>query len=412
MSERVHPGVHPDVDTLSAFVEGALPEHERTLCLAHLAECPRCREVVFSAQDIQVAPSAPVVVPRIVRGHWLTPVQLLTAAAAVCVMFFGAWVFQRSRTGPPPRELAAQVKREPSFAPDKAVETPAPKPDAPKPNPRASRIQQGPTPEAPATPPATLPETPRISPSPALAESKDTSRSTPVNTPPAPKSATVAEVQTASTVISSGISGTVTDPTGAVVPTANVQLRQLATNRTSTAQTDQSGEFKFTGLAPGQYELRISMAGFRQATQRVDVRPQEVAAVKSTLELGATTETVEVTAAASTIQTESAQVSTSRRKRAAPVEPRALPSKLPVEIMVTRDKVILAVDSAGVLFFSGNSGQGWKSVKPKWPGKIVDLVTPPELPKAGEAKFQLTTDSDTDWLSRDGRNWYPAPPQH
>ena len=37
MSEYLQPGLHPDPDSLNAFVEGVLPEHERLQCLAHLA---------------------------------------------------------------------------------------------------------------------------------------------------------------------------------------------------------------------------------------------------------------------------------------------------------------------------------------------------------------------------------------
>ena len=70
MSERLHPGVHPDADSLSAFVEGVLPEHERAECLAHLAECSRCREVVFLAQGAPVAPAAPALVPTPARQRW------------------------------------------------------------------------------------------------------------------------------------------------------------------------------------------------------------------------------------------------------------------------------------------------------------------------------------------------------
>jgi len=77
--------------------------------------------------------------------------------------------------------------------------------------------------------------------------------------------------------------------------------------------------------------------------------------------------------------------------------------------MLTRGKVILAVDSSGALFFSGNSGKSWKAVKSQWPGKVVGLLTPPELPQAPKAAFQLTTDAGSIWLSRDGRRWYPAP---
>ncbi len=51
MSEYLQPGLHPDPDSLNAFIEGVLPEHERLQCLAHLAECPACREVVYLAEE-------------------------------------------------------------------------------------------------------------------------------------------------------------------------------------------------------------------------------------------------------------------------------------------------------------------------------------------------------------------------
>jgi hypothetical protein len=79
---------------------------------------------------------------------------------------------------------------------------------------------------------------------------------------------------------------------------------------------------------------------------------------------------------------------------------------------VTRGKVILAVDSSGAFFFSGNTGRSWKAVKSQWPGKVVGLLTPPEVPQAGKARFQLTTDSGSVWLSRDGLRWCAAPDHH
>ena len=59
MSEHLHPGLHPDADSLNAFIEGVLPEHERLACLAHLADCSRCREIVYLAQE----PVAPAPIP-------------------------------------------------------------------------------------------------------------------------------------------------------------------------------------------------------------------------------------------------------------------------------------------------------------------------------------------------------------
>ena len=43
--------MHPDAESLNAFAEQALGERERGQIVAHLAECGRCREVVFLAQE-------------------------------------------------------------------------------------------------------------------------------------------------------------------------------------------------------------------------------------------------------------------------------------------------------------------------------------------------------------------------
>jgi hypothetical protein len=91
--------------------------------------------------------------------------------------------------------------------------------------------------------------------------------------------------------------------------------------------------------------------------------------------------------------------------------PRPLPSKLPADTTVSSGKVMLAVDSAGALFFSRNGGKSWKAVKPLWHDKVASLVTLAEPAPTSTAVFQLTTDSGSDWLSRDGSHWYPAPPQ-
>jgi len=65
MSEQLHPGLHPDADSLNAFIEGVLPEHERLQCMAHLAECSRCREVVFLAHEPPPAPAASAPTPAL-----------------------------------------------------------------------------------------------------------------------------------------------------------------------------------------------------------------------------------------------------------------------------------------------------------------------------------------------------------
>lgn len=415
--------LHLDADSVNAFVEGVLPEHERAQCLAHLAECARCRDILFLARDVQVSPAAPIPIPITAHRRWFQPTPLLGLAAAVCVAIIGIWLYLRSGREAQPQELTARVIQAPPLPSDNRVETPAPKPVIPEASPSARhRIPEPPaqnpppapvTSPEPVTPPAAIasPEPARVVPVPTpveAARSKDSSAAE-TSTPPLPKPAAIVAQTEA---VSSGISGTVTDQTGGAVPGATVELRQLAGNIVTNALADTSGQFKFSGLTPGQYELQVTAPGFQRTTQRVEVEPQQIAAVKAQLAVGSVTETVEVAAAAPTLQTSSAQLSVQvRRQMKVPPEPGPLPSKLPTQITVTRAKVVLAVDSAGTLFFSGNSGKDWKAVKSQWTGKVVSVVTPPEPPQASKAQFQLTTDSGSIWLSRDGRRWSPAPPQ-
>jgi hypothetical protein len=58
------------------------------------------------------------------------------------------------------------------------------------------------------------------------------------------------------------LAGTVTDPTGAVVPGANVKVRSLATNTIRETVSDSAGTFTVPSLQPGEYEIRTSASGF------------------------------------------------------------------------------------------------------------------------------------------------------
>ena len=442
MSEQLHPGIHPDADSLSAFVEGVLPEHERAKCLEHLAECSRCRGIVYLSQDPPVVSAVPKPAPTPIRRRWFQPMPLLAAAAMVCAILAGAWMYLRLRTGSQPVEVAARISTEP--LPTKEVLPSAPAaagrralptqqaapvqrmtPAKTAPEPQAPRRQPEPAAERSPAAPVATPDAPRtnlVAPGPKSADSSSAAplrASTQPPPQPAPQTPAVtvqAEVGSplVATLPLTGIAGTVTDASGAVVPGATVQLRSLVSNpstETRNARTDPTGQFKFTGLSPGPYELQIDSPGFRRTTQRVEVKPQEVASVKPEIQVGTSAETVTVEAAVSTVQTSTSTLGTNaRRKQAVPPEPKPLPSRLPVEITVTRNKIVLAVDTAGALFFSGNSGQSWKAVKSQWPGKIVRLETTPELSKDLTSAFQISTDAGSVWLSRDGRRWYPAPP--
>src|SRR6266496_4673105 len=64
---------------------------------------------------------------------------------------------------------------------------------------------------------------------------------------------------------STGLSGVVTDPTGAVVPNASVTLTSVDTTFTRTARTNEAGAYSFPDLTPGVYDVAAEASAFKKA---------------------------------------------------------------------------------------------------------------------------------------------------
>src|SRR6266568_509676 len=58
------------------------------------------------------------------------------------------------------------------------------------------------------------------------------------------------------------IQGTVTDANGAIVPGANVEIRNVETNASKTLTTDEGGRFVALALQPGKYTVTVTKQGF------------------------------------------------------------------------------------------------------------------------------------------------------
>ncbi len=107
------------------------------------------------------------------------------------------------------------------------------------------------------------------------------------------------------------IGGTVTDPSGAVVPGATVSALNVGTNSKSTATTDTGGGYRITHLQPGTYTVEVSATGFgvyRRANIIVEVG--RITSVDVALSVEAVTETITATAEAPVIQTETPDFTT------------------------------------------------------------------------------------------------------
>ena len=112
------------------------------------------------------------------------------------------------------------------------------------------------------------------------------------------------------TITTGDLVGVITDATGAVVPNATVTVKNVDTNETRTATTNDTGQYGFTFLKPGEYTIAAQTAGLKSGAQRVAVQVGQQRALNIVLNVQGTQEVVEVVAEAPVIQTENANSAT------------------------------------------------------------------------------------------------------
>jgi hypothetical protein len=107
------------------------------------------------------------------------------------------------------------------------------------------------------------------------------------------------------------LEGTVTDPSGGVVPMATVTISNTETNQVRTATTNSAGTYKFSLLPPGNYRVRFSAAGFKTAeVTSVSVNVTETPVLDRGLEVGTQAEQVVVEADVDRLQTANSTLGT------------------------------------------------------------------------------------------------------
>jgi hypothetical protein len=96
------------------------------------------------------------------------------------------------------------------------------------------------------------------------------------------------------TVGTGSISGTVTDPSAAVIRGAEITITNLATGQQTIVTTNSSGDFSSGALVPGEYKTTVSATGFRAAESTVSVLVGNTATLNISLQIGAGNEVVTV----------------------------------------------------------------------------------------------------------------------
>ena len=106
------------------------------------------------------------------------------------------------------------------------------------------------------------------------------------------------------------LSGTVTDPSAAVIPNATISIKNVATGIVRQVTTDASGVYNAPNLLPGTYEVSVTAAGFSTAIRggvTLTVGAQQL--LNFALKVGEATQKVEVTTEAAPIELASSEIS-------------------------------------------------------------------------------------------------------
>src|ERR1700693_4798780 len=109
---------------------------------------------------------------------------------------------------------------------------------------------------------------------------------------------------TAAQTYRGAINGTVTDPSGAVIPSAEVKAKDKATDITRTTTTTSDGEFVFQDLPVGIYSVIVTASGFPEMTiDNVSVTQGSIYTLPVKLSMSQQATTVEVSAASLSLDT-------------------------------------------------------------------------------------------------------------
>jgi hypothetical protein len=98
------------------------------------------------------------------------------------------------------------------------------------------------------------------------------------------------------------VQGMIVDPTGAVVPGADVTLSNAVTNYNQSVKSGTDGTFRFGNVPMNSYRLQVAAPGFQPYTQDVAIRTQVPIQIKASLVLAGESQTINVSASAEVLE--------------------------------------------------------------------------------------------------------------
>ncbi|HSU57857.1 MAG TPA: TonB-dependent receptor [Bryobacteraceae bacterium] len=112
------------------------------------------------------------------------------------------------------------------------------------------------------------------------------------------------------TITTGDITGSVKDPTGAVIPTATITLKNTDNGETRTATPNSSGEYRFSTLPAGNYEISAATPGLKSGVGKVRISIGQVATLDLVLQPESSKTVVQVTETVPLVQSDNANLAT------------------------------------------------------------------------------------------------------
>jgi hypothetical protein len=378
--------LHPDADSLNAFVEQALAAPEREQVFAHLAACSRCRQVIYLAQQAaaDAEAAAPASVPAVRSatqpGAWFTSWRLAWVPAVALALALALVVVFYPRPTAPAPELAKVAPRSEPALPTPALQDQPGAEAAPTPAPSAPARSTGrnaksapdrapsgePAPEA--APAAALPAEPAF-----IALSNVDSNAA----QPAPGAAMVGQALAQR----EGAAQFKPQPAVAAWQQERQPLAGTLSTNANAAQASQKSMRNVVETAHASHPVSVAAAVPRSATPPVPANRLAAGLEQPMAEASAPRDTSSI----------------------------KLPSGLTVVSTATAAHRTLAIDLAGALFLSEDSGKHWEPVARQWTGRPIEVRVPrgPSGNSAPAPAFELMSDGGLVWVSPDGKTWTP-----
>lgn len=181
------------------------------------------------------------------------------------------------------------------------------------------------------------------------------------------------------------VTGTVTDPSGAVIEGAEVMLVNQSTNAARETQSNASGLYRFDAVDLGSYSLKVSKSGFRTSSLAgIDVQANRTLNLDVRLEIGTTAETVQVESSVEQLQTTEAVRGGNFQERSV--------SQLPLQGLDPINVLLLlpgAQNARTTQFSNGSNNYSVNGQRARSNNFMIDGVENNDISVAGPA-YQIT----------------------